>query len=319
MIRFLPMVFALTTQEKDQEAFRRRYFWAYDNADGGEGHNATATKLLILPNGNVMSVERREQMDAACADRPKISDHRPNQVDTWKHRTRNQLMFQPTLDSSNDTCKVEQGPEPGMLLEGAASTIEARSGRSLITQQAEDASEVAHGVEQGRKAATSAHKAGKKPANRSLENSSSESEPSEERRARADAKDNYMCTSDFVDESERQQPSSEDTSTEDQRARAVDGPATAPRAPRASRTSIVLKTNAKGIQAEATRFPVPKAKPRPAGAWASPIESPNSARGSVKELLAGETTGDTQEYAEVPMTPSRVPVRTKRLSEKSRK
>lgn len=67
-------------QEKDQEAFRRRYFWAYDTTPDGEGNNATSTKLLILPNGKMMSVERREKMDAACADRPKIGDHRPNQV-----------------------------------------------------------------------------------------------------------------------------------------------------------------------------------------------------------------------------------------------
>lgn len=79
----LPYSFALIRirfQEKDQEAFRRRYFWAYDTTPDGEGNNATSTKLLILPNGKMMSVERREQMDAACADRPKIGDSRPNQV-----------------------------------------------------------------------------------------------------------------------------------------------------------------------------------------------------------------------------------------------
>lgn len=311
------MAFVLNNQEKDQEAFRRRYFWAYDNADGGEACNATATKLLILPNGSVMSVERRELMDAACADRPKISDHRPNQVDTWKHRTRNQLMFQPTLDSSNDTCRVEQAPESGppRLLEGAASTIKALSGRSLIKQQAEDASEVAHAVEQGQKPASGAHEAGKNPPSRSLNKRPSASKPSQEQGARSDSEESHLCSSDFVDESERQQSSSGDTSTEDQRDKATDVPPAAPRAPR---TPIVVKTNAKGIQAEATRFPVPKARPRPAGAWASPIESPNSARGSVKELLAGGTTGDAQEYTEVPMTPSRVPVSMKRLSDEVR-
>lgn len=66
-------------QEKDQEAFRRRYFWAHDTVEG-EGSNATSTKLLILPDGKMMTVERRRQMDAACADRPKIGDDRPNQV-----------------------------------------------------------------------------------------------------------------------------------------------------------------------------------------------------------------------------------------------
>ena len=78
----LPLVLFLflVVQEKDQEAFRRRYFWAYDTTPDGEGNNATSTKLLILPNGEMMSVERRAKMDAACADRPKIGDHRPNQV-----------------------------------------------------------------------------------------------------------------------------------------------------------------------------------------------------------------------------------------------
>lgn len=81
----VPTVFVRfrVVQEKDQEAFRRRYFWAYDTTPDGEGVNATSTKLLILPNGKMMSVERREQMDAACADRPKIGDDRPNQV---RHR-----------------------------------------------------------------------------------------------------------------------------------------------------------------------------------------------------------------------------------------
>ncbi|CAN0218077.1 unnamed protein product, partial [Hapterophycus canaliculatus] len=103
-------------QEKDQEAFRRRYFWAYDTTPEGEGNNATSTKLLILPNGKMMSVERRELMDAACADRPKIGDHRPNQVETWKHRTRNQLMFSPNLAASRDICRIEQEPTAAPLL-----------------------------------------------------------------------------------------------------------------------------------------------------------------------------------------------------------
>lgn len=64
-------------KEKDQEAFRKRYFWAYEPANG-EG--AVPIKLLMMPNGKMMSVERRAEMDAACADRPKIGDHRPNQV-----------------------------------------------------------------------------------------------------------------------------------------------------------------------------------------------------------------------------------------------
>lgn len=80
--------------------------------------------------------------------------------------------------------------------------------------------------------------------------------------------------------------------------------------------AVVVKSNPKVIQAHATRFPMlPPPAPRPpharTGKWASPIESPSSSRESVAELLAGgakdkDSSGD---YSEVPMTPSRVPVR----------
>lgn len=78
----------------------------------------------------------------------------------------------------------------------------------------------------------------------------------------------------------------------------------------ASRAPVLVKTNPKVIQAHATRFPVPKPRPPRQGAWASPIERPSSSRESVAGLLAGTT--DTADYAEVPMTPSRVPVSLER-------
>ncbi len=71
------------------------------------------------------------------------------------------------------------------------------------------------------------------------------------------------------------------------------------------RGTVVVKTNPKVIQAHATRFPVPKPRQPKQGPWASPIEKPSSSRESVAELLAG--TGNTPDYQEVPMTPSRVP------------
>lgn len=84
------------------------------------------------------------------------------------------------------------------------------------------------------------------------------------------------------------------TSVESQPSRAV------PRAP------VVVQTNVKTIQAHATRFPVPQARQPRQGAWGSPIERPSSSRESVAELLAGNA--EASDYAEVPMTPSRVPV-----------
>lgn len=242
-----------------------------------------------------MSVERREQMDAACADRPKISDHRPNQVETWKHRTRNQLMFLPDLAASNDTCRIEQAPEAAapLLLEESRSTAKTRSQRSLIKQRPESESGATANVGgKGRETASSAQEGGTtaRLPGRSTANAEEE---------------DVLQAGDFEDDSEGPQSSGQNTSTSE----AAGAVAPVARAPAAPRTPIVVKTNPKVIQAEATRFPVPKAISRPAGAWASPIESPSSSRESVKELLAGRANGDAQEYAEVPMTPSRVPVR----------
>ena len=77
-------------------------------------------------------------------------------------------------------------------------------------------------------------------------------------------------------------------------------PRAVPRAP------VAVQTNVKTIQAHATRFPVPQARQPRQGAWASPIERPSSSRESVAGLLAGNV--EASDYAEVPMTPSRVPV-----------
>lgn len=76
-------------KEKDQEAFRKRYFWAYEPANGEGASSAIPIKLLMMPNGKMMSAERRAEMDAACADRPKIGDHRPNQVGPKIHSKSN--------------------------------------------------------------------------------------------------------------------------------------------------------------------------------------------------------------------------------------
>ncbi|CAM9522453.1 unnamed protein product [Choristocarpus tenellus] len=104
-------------QEKDLNARRKKYFWAYESAD-----SADTTKLLLLPTGEIMKAERRALMDKACEARPKIGDERPNQVvETWKHRTRNQLMFSPNMATSNDICRTDleaDNPTAPPLLEG---------------------------------------------------------------------------------------------------------------------------------------------------------------------------------------------------------
>lgn len=295
-------------KDKDQEAFRRRYFWAYDNTEEGEGNNATASKLLILPNGKVMSIARRELMDAACADRPKIGDHRPNQVDTWKHRTRNQLMFLPTMAGSNDTCRVEQAPEAAapLLLEGASSTTKMRSMQRIIKQHSNNAGFELNTTEIETILPSSANETSPESPSRPSWNGAT-SQASITAAGDDSRTETFLAKPVLRTEISNTAESSRSPEEQDEpniQAAGVDAPSVAA----APRSAIVLKTNPKVIQAHATRFPVPKARPRRAGVWASPIESPSSSRESVKELMADGAGGNAEEYSEVPMTPSRVPV-----------
>lgn len=281
---------------------------------GGEGNSATAAKLLILPNGHMMSVNRREEMDAACADRPKIGDHRPNQVETWKHRTRNQLMFLPNLAASNDTCRIEQAPEAAapLLLEGARSATKKYPQSFPTKDRPESEGEAA--INTGNKGwemafGTEEEERGNKSrvpiASITARSSTSKTSVAQERLKSIENDEEHMQEADnSVDGGRGSKVSGQNASIVE-----ATGAAARVAPPVMSRTPIVVKTNPKVIQAKATRFPVPKAIRRPAGAWASPIESPSSSRESVKELLVGRANGDAQDYAEVPMTPSRVPVR----------
>eukprot|EP00752_Nemacystus_decipiens_P007991 g7139.t1 len=321
-------------QEKDQEAFRRRYFWAYDTTPDGEGNNATSTKLLILPNGKMMSVERREQMDAACADRPKIGDHRPNQVETWKHRTRNQLMFSPNIVASNDICRIEQDRAVGPLLlkDGTSKSLKAPPKRRLIKQSGETARRAT------RESATAAQEErtvggdGIPPAPREVPAEGGgevTSPPREEHPRRGQDTSSSADSTHDAGEAAEAGETAETAAAEDPLQPPIESdssdwgddssssktrqhprennppPARGPPPARVPRDPVVVKTNPKVIQAHATRFPIPAPRQPRRGPWASPIEKPSSSRESVAGLLAG--TGDSSGYEEVPMTPSRVP------------
>ncbi|CAM9149982.1 unnamed protein product [Ectocarpus sp. 4 AP-2014] len=320
-------------QEKDQEAFRRRYFWAYDTTPDGEGNNATSTKLLILPNGKMMSVERREQMDAACADRPKIGDSRPNQVKTWKHRTRNQLMFSPNLAASNDICRIEQAPtEAAQLLvkDGSTSTA-ATTKRRVIKQSEEVVKKVVRATATSTKESadgdcsySESSGAAAVTAVAVTEGGCSSSPSSDEaltatpyqphqgepeNHSSGPPKAGGSTQRIEMDEPLHCPPGVDSNKGVDDfgssESRTDEPPAPQRPAPPVSRGFAVVKANPKVIQAHATRFPVPAPRKPNRGPWASPIEKPSSSRESVAELLAG--TADSSGYEEVPMTPSRVP------------
>lgn len=223
-------------------------------------------------------------------------------------------MFSPSLAASNDTCRIEaKPPEVGTLLleEGAPKSgaeiplIEQSGGtkkmrpRGGAPQSGGATSDAAGGAERRQPAVSSLT-----PAASSMEPSTSDDE------GRAGAAVDAKVAAPTAAEPAKDPPlSAQDSdvddagsssSTHEKRKESV-GDARA-----GSRAPVVVKTNPKVIQAHATRFPAPKPRPPRQGPWASPIERPSSSRESVAELLAG--TSDNPDYAEVPMTPSRLPV-----------
>eukprot|EP00903_Cladosiphon_okamuranus_P011850 g11133.t1 len=316
-------------QEKDQEAFRRRYFWAYDTTPDGEGNSATSSKLLILPNGKMMSVERREQMDAACADRPKIGDHRPNQVETWKHRTRNHLMFSPNRVASNDICKIDQDPTgagPLLLKDGPSKSSTTPSTQRLLKQSGETARKLTQGSVAASRERDSAGADGISPQPRGAaaeDGAQVTSPPREESIRRGEAASGSTGSTEETGGPEEMaavgEPSQPPVESDSSDWGDGSSPSRTPQQPRqnipprakgapqarVSRDTVAVKTNPKVIQAHATRFPIPAPRQPRRGPWASPIEKPSSSRESVAELLA--ETGDAPGYEEVPMTPARVP------------
>ena len=249
------------------------------------------------------------------------------QVETWKHRTRNQLMFSPNITASNDICRIEQAPgaaDPLLLRDGTSESSTAPTKRRMIKQSGEAAKRVVVAASAARDEGSSAG-AESAPLDSLGATGEGGSEPtlsSRDQTRRGGAvgvsagtpEGGGPSTESAVEHPSGPQPGfgtdDYDSSRSPQQRRDDDGPAPAkdpspPPQPRAARGPVVVKTNPKVIQAHATRFPVPEPRKPRQGPWASPIEKPSSSRESVAELLAG--AADTSGYDEVPMTPSRVP------------
>lgn len=236
------------------------------------------------------------------------------QVETWKHRTRNQLMFSPNLAASNDTCRIEEQSAPAapLLLEGTDS--KSRTKRLLIQQSRAQVAQITaadsdyaggNPSELSRVVGAKPQAAVAGPVSGSESSSAARNDPSKSEQDQVGEVDSPPPgRTEFSTETSLHSPHSDDHlgSQPPQRQDKASLGAT----PAVPRAPVVVKTNPKVIQAHATRFPVPRPRPPKDPQWPSPIESPSSSRESVAELLAGRT--DAPDYAEVPMTPSRVPV-----------
>lgn len=218
-------------------------------------------------------------------------------------------MFSPNLAASNDTCRIEQQPPPtaSLLLENGVSS-KSRTKRQLIKQTGEPGTsgQVAIAWDTIKSKDEGAGKEENESQSALLVPTATRDKVNTVDQTRMDISSVVALTRkeegrggsveptlDPDDESGSQSP-------KPQGKEPIEDQCTLSRAP------VVVKTNPKIIQAHATRFPVPAPLPRRRGPWASPIEKPSSSRESVAGLLAAGT--NVSDYAEVPMTPSRVPV-----------
>lgn len=90
-------------QEKDVKARRKKLHWMYEPQEKDE---KSGMLMLYYMNGQKLSVEDRKKFDSnlEIAD----GDSRPNGPDLWHFRVRNQLMFPPELNVSEEVSRVTQ-------------------------------------------------------------------------------------------------------------------------------------------------------------------------------------------------------------------
>ncbi|CAM9203798.1 unnamed protein product [Discosporangium mesarthrocarpum] len=289
--------------EKDLAAHRQKYFWAYDSKEG-----AAKNKLLLMPSGKMMTAERRAIMDATCEARPKIGDDRPNQVvETWKHRTRNQLMFSPNVATSEDICRIEQEKPVPTAVPGMLEETGGDSGRKVREAAGEGKGQRRRSSCGGAAAGQAEETAGALDETDSIDTTDS-ARVAREPVAEGGELGRHPVTG-------RDTTAGRGSVTPGGVVQSEGAAASTPvaRAQGTNHPRVPPPTNLKVIQAHATRFPMPG--PRPLlGVGASPIEEPSSSRESVAELMmggkgleGGGREGGGGEFKEVPMTPAPVP------------
>ena len=86
-------------QQRDLEKWRQIRHWAYDSESTEEGDYEKRPGMLMLYHmgGKVLSAQQRGKMDALLELPKSVGDDKPNNLDTWRFRVRNNLMFPPSL------------------------------------------------------------------------------------------------------------------------------------------------------------------------------------------------------------------------------
>jgi hypothetical protein len=97
---------------KDLQEKRKKYHWMHEALDYAieDGNNVQEKKagmLMLYYIGNqVLTAKERNRIDQILAGEKMIGDERPNTLDSWAFRVRNQLMFYPELQDSLKISKV---------------------------------------------------------------------------------------------------------------------------------------------------------------------------------------------------------------------
>lgn len=111
---------------------RRKFHWMHEsldkaildgsaaNLDGSTANKKAGMLMLYYVGNKILSAEERERLDAILAGEVTVGDNRPNGLDSWAFRVRNQFMFYPELKDSLKVSKVgEANPIlPPMITNG---------------------------------------------------------------------------------------------------------------------------------------------------------------------------------------------------------
>jgi hypothetical protein len=96
-------------QHRDLEKWRRVRHWAYEmknTEEEGTYERRPGMLMLYHMGGKVLSEQERNKFDALLELPQAIGDDRPTNPDTWKFRVRNQMMFPPCLEDSQNVCRM---------------------------------------------------------------------------------------------------------------------------------------------------------------------------------------------------------------------
>lgn len=113
---------------RDIQEHRRKFAWAYPINDGTKTNRKEGMLSLYYMGDKIYTAEEREKFDLLLQSEKTVGDERPNGVNNWNFRVRNQLMFYPDLKDSDQTCKVERN----LLTDG---TMDTKSSKHYILKK----------------------------------------------------------------------------------------------------------------------------------------------------------------------------------------